>query len=103
MVESSFKKCALKIDGNGEDDEKISCFKPGKPCAEGYKVLKEQMTIFSEQQNTANTFEITDSDVEDAQFPSNILSDDEEGDVDVEYIERQNFILLHLLFIFFRE
>ena len=84
MVESSFKKCALIIDDNGEDDEQISCFKPGKPCAEGYKVLKEQMTIFSEQQNTANAFEITDSDVEDAQFPGNILSDDEEDDVDVE-------------------
>ena len=84
MVESSFKKCALTIDDNGEDDEQISCFKPGKPCAEGYKVLKEQMTIFSEQQNTANAFEITDSDVEDAQFPGNILSDDEEDDVDVE-------------------
>ena len=84
MVESSFKKCTLTIDYNGKDDEQISCFKPGKPCAEGYKVLKEQMTIFSEQQNTANAFEITDSDVEDAQFPGNILSDDEEDDVDVE-------------------
>ena len=84
MVESSFKKYTLTIDDNGEDDEQISCFKPGKPCAEGYKVLKEQMNIFSEQQNTANAFEITDSDVEDAQFPGNILSNDEEGDVDVE-------------------
>ena len=82
MVESSFKKCVLTIDDNGEDDEQISCFKPGKPCAEGYKVLKEQMTIFSEQQNTG--FEITNSNVEDAQFPGNILSDDAEDDVDVE-------------------
>ena len=71
MVESSFKKCALTIN-NGEDDEQISCFKPGKPFVEGYKVLKEQITIFSEQQNTTNAFEITDSDVEDAQFPGNI-------------------------------
>ena len=84
MIESSFKKCALTIDGNGEDDEQISCFEPGKPCAEGYKVPKEQMTIFSEQQNTANAFEITDLDVEDAQFPGNILSGDEENGVDVE-------------------
>ena len=56
----------------------------GKPCAEGYKVLKEQITIFSEQQNTANAFEIIDSDVEDAHFPGNILSDDEGDDVKVE-------------------
>ena len=33
------------------------------------------MTIFSEKQNTTNAFEITDSDVEDAQFPGNILSE----------------------------
>ena len=84
MVESSFKKCALTIDDNSKDDEQINCFKPGKPCPEGYKVLKEQMTIFSEQQNTTNAFEIADSNVEDAQFPGHILSDDEEDDVNVE-------------------
>lgn len=83
MIESSFKKCASTINDNGEENDQISCFKPGKPCAEGSKVLKEQMTIFSEQQNTVNPFEITDSDVEDAQFPGNILSDDEEDDIDV--------------------
>ena len=40
MVASSFKKCALTIDDNGDEDEEISCFKPKRPCAEGYKVLK---------------------------------------------------------------
>ena len=32
----------------------------------------------------SNAFEITNSNVKDAQFPGNILSDDEEDDVDVE-------------------
>ena len=80
MIESSFKNCALTIDDNGGEDNQISCFKPGSPCAEGYKVLKDQMTIFSKQQSTANPFEITDSDVEESQFPGNILSDGEEND-----------------------
>ena len=40
--------------------------------------------IFSEQQNTDNPFEITASDVEDGQFPDNIISDDEEDDVNVD-------------------
>ena len=43
------------------------------------------MTIFSEQQDTANPFEFTDSEVEESQFPGNILSDDEKNyDVDIE-------------------
>ena len=43
------------------------------------------MTIFSGQQDTTNPFEITDSDVEESQFPGNILSDDEKNDaVDIE-------------------
>ena len=84
MVASSFKKCALTIDDNGDEDEEISCFKPKRPCAEGYKVLKEQMTIFEDQQGYENPFEITDSDVEDAQFEGNILSEDEEGDIEID-------------------
>ena len=84
MFASSFKKCALTIDDNGGEDKQISCFKPGRPCAEGYKVLKEQMMIFSEQKKKDNPFEITKSDVEDAQFADNIIYDNEEDDVDID-------------------
>ena len=43
------------------------------------------MTILNEQQDTANPFEISDFYVEDSQFPTSILSDDEENDdVDIE-------------------
>ena len=80
MIESLFKNCALTIDDNGDEDNHISCFRLGVPCAEVYKVLKEQMIIFSEQQDTANPFEITDSDIEESQFSGNILSADEEND-----------------------
>ena len=47
---------------------KLVVLKPKRPGAEGYKVLKEQMMIFSREKNTDNPFEITKSDVEDAQF-----------------------------------
>ena len=60
IVASSFKKCALRMDDNGEKDGQISCFKPGRPCGEGYEILKEQMLILSEQQNTDNLFEKTE-------------------------------------------
>ena len=84
MVAFSFKKCALTIDDNGEEDEQISCFKLGRPCADGYKVLKEQVMIFSEQKNMGNLFEMTESKVEDAQFADNIVSYVEEDDVDID-------------------
>ena len=41
------------------------------------KVLKEQMMFFSQQQNTDNPFKTTESDVGDAQFADNLISDDE--------------------------
>ena len=84
MVAFSLKKCVLTIDDNGDEDDQISCFKLGRPCADGYKVLKEQVMIFSEQKNMHNLFEITESKVEDAQFADNIISDDEEDDVDID-------------------
>ena len=84
MVAFSLKKCVLTIDDNGDKDDQISCFKLGRPCADGCKVLKEQVMIFSEQKNMHNLFEITESKVEDAQFADNIISDDEEDDVDID-------------------
>ena len=73
----SRSKCALTIDNSGEKDEQTSCFKPGRPFAEGYKILKEHMMIFSGQQDTDNPFEITEPDVEDALFAGNMISNGE--------------------------
>lgn len=42
MVGASLTKYDSTINGNGEEDEQISCFKPGRPCVEEYEVLKEQ-------------------------------------------------------------
>ena len=56
------------------------------------------MTLFSELQNSTNPFEITDSDVEEAQFPDNILSDDkEDDDLVIDWlIENISFLSLYL-------
>ena len=56
------------------------------------------MTLFSELQNSTNLFEITDSDVEEAQFPDNILSDDkEDDDLVIDWlIENISFLSLYL-------
>ena len=66
------------------------------------------MMIFSKQQNTKNPFEITESDVEDAQFADSIMSDDKEDDVDIDWKTNQNhekyfsadslFLLLSVVF-----
>ena len=77
MSPHSRSKCALTIDNSGEKDEQTSCFKPGRPFAEGYKILKEHMMIFSGQQDTDNPFEITEPDVEDALFAGNMISNGE--------------------------
>lgn len=47
----------------------------------GVRCLKEQMNIFKYQQGYENRFDITDSDIEDAQLARDILSEDEESDI----------------------
>ena len=42
------------------------------------------MMIFSKQKNTDNPLEISESDVEDAQFTDNIKSANKEHDVDID-------------------
>ena len=56
------------------------------------------MMFFSEQQNTDNPFEITESDVEDAQFADNIISDDED---DVALIEKLTQTVKNLFLLIF--
>ena len=55
------------------------------------------MMFFSKQQNTDNPFEITEFDVEDAQFTDNIISDDE----DVALIEKLTQTVKNLLLLIF--
>ena len=52
-MERNFKRfegCALTIDANRNDDHKICCFKPGKPCANGLEKLAQQVAAFFDAQ-----------------------------------------------------
>ena len=77
MITQPFKGCALTIGVNGNDDHEISCFKPGKFCADGLKLLEQKMTAFCDAQQEQNPFNITDSDIEDTNIEENIISEDE--------------------------
>ena len=62
-----------KFDNSQNDD--ITCFKVGKPCHEGYKMLKEQFEYI----NKAN-----EDDIADASPGMLLVDEDEEADEDVE-------------------
>ena len=76
MIIQSFKGFALTTEVNGNDDYEISCFKPGKPCADDLKLLEQQMAALCDAQQDQNPFDITDSNVEDANIEENIVSED---------------------------
>ena len=61
-----FKKHALIIDVNRNNDHGISCFKPGKPCADDLKMLEQQMAAFCISEQDQTSFDITDLDLDDA-------------------------------------
>ena len=46
--------------------------------------------IFSQQQNMDNPFETTKSDVEDAQFSDNLISDDKKYHANIDWKSNQN-------------
>ena len=62
----------MSIQGDGSKDNKIACFKPGKPLSSGLKVAKELVDPF------------TESDIEND--PEHVIYSDrkEDGDVDLE-------------------
>ena len=61
------------------NDDAIHCFREGRPCSTGRAMLHTQLDILREPD--ANTFESTDSDVEEA-YPSTLelVDSAQEGD-----------------------
>ena len=41
MVKDSFTSCAITVDTDGSQDDKIHCFKAGQPCEGGLSFLKD--------------------------------------------------------------
>ena len=46
VIRNSFLSCAIIASTDGTDDDKIHCFKSGEECAEGRKILAEEMSNF---------------------------------------------------------
>ena len=67
------------IDVNKNNDHKISCFKPEKPCVDGLKMHEQQMAAFCDDEQDHNPFDITDSDVDNTNIEENAISEDEDG------------------------
>ena len=62
-----------RFDGSQDDD--ITCFKVGKSCHEGCKMLKEQFEYINKD---------NEDDIADASPGMLLVDEDEEGDEDVE-------------------
>ena len=83
LIEKSFPCCGLNLPVDGSDDNKIICFRDGEPCAKGKDMLKSQLSILLEPDE--NPFEmITESDVEDANDPHQVVDTDSEHDDDID-------------------
>ena len=81
LIIDSFKGCALNLKNDGSEDNKIHCFKSTQPCSAGASVLEDQTKVVNNTDaNEMNPFEPTDSDVEEANDPGNLLDEDEEED-----------------------
>ena len=83
LIKKSFPCCGLNLPVDGSDDDKIICFRDGEPCTKGKDMLKSQLSILLEPDE--NPFEmITESDVEDANDPHQVVDADSEHDDDID-------------------
>ena len=89
MIRKSFRCCALTLATDGSEDEEITCFKEGKPCAAGKRVLEEQMKLFNNPESRdINPFLVDDNDIgaamPDIEAVDSDATDDDEDNLDVE-------------------
>ena len=82
LIAKSFRLCALALPHDGQEDDQISCFKPGRPCEAGREILNQKIKLLTDESLHINPFsrDITDSDVEDAIEETYIIESDEEID-----------------------
>ena len=68
LIAISCRSCALTLPNDEQEDNQISCFKPGRPCEAIREVLNQHMKLLTDERLHINSFslDITDSDMEDA-------------------------------------
>ena len=74
-------KVVLTVNVDGSEDQEISCFKPDKPCANGRKILEEQMLLINEKSLFIDPFAATDSDIKDTNNEMFIIEDDDDIEI----------------------
>ena len=60
----------MKLSNDGQEDDQISCFKPGKPCEASCEILNQQVKLLTDESLHIKPFfkDITDSDMEDEEI-----------------------------------
>ena len=77
----------LTLKNDGIQDSIIHCFKSGQPFSESALLLKDPMNILNNDDIVnCNPFEVTDSDVDEANTGTNII-DESDGEYDFMDIE----------------
>ena len=83
LIKKSFPCCGVNLPVDGSDDDKIICFRDGEPCVKDKDMLKSQLSILLEPDE--NPFEmITESDVEDANDPHQVVDTDSEHNDEID-------------------
>ena len=67
LISKSCRSCASTLPNDGQEDDQISCFKPGRPCEASREVLNQHMKLLTDESLHINPFsrDITDYDMED--------------------------------------
>ena len=85
LIIHSFKTCALNLAIDGSEDDQIHCFKEQGACPDGAVKIEELLQIIEEEASSFNPFDnISESDVEDASQPFQLVDTDHNSDEDIE-------------------
>ena len=72
------KHCGLNLPADGSLDHQIHCFKDKQLCTQGRELLQTQLSILEKPH--ADQSQASDSDIEDAYEPDQLLDPDEEDE-----------------------
>ena len=73
------RSCALTLKNDGSEHNSIHCFKSGQPCLRGASLLKDQVSILSNDHIVnCNGFEVTDSDVDEVNTETIIIDESDD-------------------------
>ena len=81
MIKNFFMHCSLNLPVDGSLDNRIHCFKEKQPWPKGRELLRSQFSIIDE--NHLDSFQVTESDVEEAYELCQLIDPEEEGDEDI--------------------